>query len=194
MTDFYGNKTFSIHDRPSNRHLPNAVLWFMNEQMGEAYTIKEINPFLHNHHTSLWKYDQWFKFDIISLICNTLTTVNAFALSVAGVLWLSVVSEMLYIVLLIVGFSLMCLELVHSSTSNMIDGLKVNAFAAIFTVLSGTEGLLKTTSARRQKQLWDPGYCFVCKGQECSQSSCPDNEKLHGEHRAQMRFFPGHMT
>lgn len=50
-------------------------------------------------------------------------------------LWLSLVSEMLYIVLLLVGFSLMCLELVHSS--NVIDGLKLNAFAAVFTVLSG---------------------------------------------------------
>ncbi|XP_042159861.1 germ cell-specific gene 1-like protein [Oncorhynchus tshawytscha] len=49
---------------------------------------------------------------------------------------------MLYIVLLIVGFSLMCLELVHSSTSNMIDGLKLNAFAAIFTVLSGLLGMV----------------------------------------------------
>lgn len=54
----------------------------------------------------------------------------------AGMLWLSVISEMLYIVLLVVGFSLMCLELVHSS--NVIDGLKLNAFAAVFTVLSGT--------------------------------------------------------
>lgn len=50
-------------------------------------------------------------------------------------LWLSLVSEMLYIVLLVVGFSLMCLELIHSS--NVIDGLKLNAFAAVFTVLSG---------------------------------------------------------
>lgn len=50
-------------------------------------------------------------------------------------LWLSLVSEMLYIVLLVVGFSLMCLELIHSS--NIIDGLKLNAFAAVFTVLSG---------------------------------------------------------
>uniref|UniRef100_A0A3B3ZWU4 Germ cell-specific gene 1-like protein n=1 Tax=Periophthalmus magnuspinnatus TaxID=409849 RepID=A0A3B3ZWU4_9GOBI len=49
-------------------------------------------------------------------------------------LWLSLVSEMLYIVLLVVGFSLMCLELVHSN--NIIDGLKLNAFAAVFTVLS----------------------------------------------------------
>ncbi|MEQ2309310.1 Germ cell-specific protein 1-like protein [Ameca splendens] len=55
--------------------------------------------------------------------------------SLPGVLWLSVVSEVLYILLLVVGFSLMCLELFHSS--NVIDGLKLNAFAAVFTVLSG---------------------------------------------------------
>ncbi|XP_062304064.1 germ cell-specific gene 1-like protein [Osmerus eperlanus] len=57
-----------------------------------------------------------------------------------GVLWLSVISEMLYIVLLFVGFSLMCLELGHSS--NVIDGLKLNAFAAVFTVLSGLLGMV----------------------------------------------------
>ncbi|XP_054848302.1 germ cell-specific gene 1-like protein isoform X2 [Eublepharis macularius] len=57
-----------------------------------------------------------------------------------GVLWLSVVSEVLYIVLLVVGFSLMCLELVHSN--NLIDGLKLNAFAAVFTVLSGLLGMV----------------------------------------------------
>lgn len=45
------------------------------------------------------------------------------------------VSEVLYILLLVVGFSLMCLELFHSSS--VIDGLKLNAFAAVFTVLSG---------------------------------------------------------
>lgn len=47
---------------------------------------------------------------------------------------------MLYILLLVVGFSLMCLELFHSS--NVIDGLKLNAFAAVFTVLSGKAGAL----------------------------------------------------
>ncbi|XP_042294012.1 uncharacterized protein LOC121914562 isoform X2 [Sceloporus undulatus] len=57
-----------------------------------------------------------------------------------GVLWLSVVSEVLYIVLLVVGFSLMCLELIHSN--NVIDGLKLNAFAAVFTVLSGLLGMV----------------------------------------------------
>uniref|UniRef100_A0A8L0DK48 Germ cell-specific gene 1-like protein n=1 Tax=Oncorhynchus mykiss TaxID=8022 RepID=A0A8L0DK48_ONCMY len=59
---------------------------------------------------------------------------------VPGVLWLSVVSEVLYIMLLVVGFSLMCLELFHSS--NVIDGLKLNAFAAVFTVLSGLLGMV----------------------------------------------------
>ncbi|XP_058510070.1 germ cell-specific gene 1-like protein [Solea solea] len=57
-----------------------------------------------------------------------------------GVLWLSVVSEVLYILLLVVGFSLMCLELFHSS--DVIDGLKLNAFAAVFTVLSGLLGMV----------------------------------------------------
>uniref|UniRef100_A0A8D0BPB7 Germ cell-specific gene 1-like protein n=1 Tax=Salvator merianae TaxID=96440 RepID=A0A8D0BPB7_SALMN len=57
-----------------------------------------------------------------------------------GVLWLSVVSEVLYILLLVVGFSLMCLELLHSR--NVMDGLKLNAFAAVFTVLSGLLGMV----------------------------------------------------
>ncbi|KAM9746262.1 germ cell-specific gene 1-like protein [Menidia menidia] len=57
-----------------------------------------------------------------------------------GVLWLSVVSEGLYILLLLVGFSLMLLELFHST--NIIDGLKLNAFAAVFTVLSGLLGMV----------------------------------------------------
>ncbi|XP_077172296.1 germ cell-specific gene 1-like protein isoform X2 [Paroedura picta] len=57
-----------------------------------------------------------------------------------GVLWLSVASEVLYIVLLVVGFSLMCLELARSN--HLIDGLKLNAFAAVFTVLSGLLGMV----------------------------------------------------
>ncbi|OCT61445.1 hypothetical protein XELAEV_18047469mg [Xenopus laevis] len=57
-----------------------------------------------------------------------------------GVLWLSVVSEVLFIVLLVVGFSLMCLEFFQSN--NVVDGLKLNAFAAVFTVLSGLLGMV----------------------------------------------------
>ncbi|OCT72970.1 germ cell-specific gene 1-like protein isoform X1 [Xenopus laevis] len=57
-----------------------------------------------------------------------------------GVLWLSVISEFLYIILLSLGFLLMCLE--FFSSSNFIDGLKMNAFAAIITVLSGLLGMV----------------------------------------------------
>lgn len=71
---------------------------------------------------------------IAALVCVFVYN-RAVCVALAGVLWLSVVSEVLYILLLVVGFSLMCLELFHSS--NVIDGLKLNAFAAVFTVLSG---------------------------------------------------------
>ncbi|XP_023249592.1 germ cell-specific gene 1-like protein [Seriola lalandi dorsalis] len=70
-----------------------------------------------------------------------------------GVLWLSVVSEVLYILLLVVGFSLMCLELFHSS--NVIDGLKLNAFAAVFTVLSVSLG-----PEDWRPHSWDYGWSF----------------------------------
>ncbi|XP_055509702.1 germ cell-specific gene 1-like protein [Leucoraja erinacea] len=57
-----------------------------------------------------------------------------------GVLWLSIVAEILYILLLVIGLSLMCIEICHYT--NVIDGLKLNAFAAIFTVLSGLLGMV----------------------------------------------------
>uniref|UniRef100_A0A8D0GTN3 Germ cell-specific gene 1-like protein n=1 Tax=Sphenodon punctatus TaxID=8508 RepID=A0A8D0GTN3_SPHPU len=57
-----------------------------------------------------------------------------------GVLWLSVISEFLYIILLSIGFLLMCLDAVYFAS--FIDGLKINAFAAIITVLSGLLGMV----------------------------------------------------
>ncbi|XP_043925648.1 germ cell-specific gene 1-like protein [Protopterus annectens] len=57
-----------------------------------------------------------------------------------GVLWLSIVAEVLYIILLVTGASLMSIEICHYTT--VIDGLKLNAFAAIFTVLSGLLGMV----------------------------------------------------
>uniref|UniRef100_A0A3Q4BY70 Uncharacterized protein n=1 Tax=Mola mola TaxID=94237 RepID=A0A3Q4BY70_MOLML len=50
------------------------------------------------------------------------------------VLWLCIVAECLYILLLATGGILMSIEVCHFG--NVIDGLKLNAFAAIFTVLS----------------------------------------------------------
>ncbi|XP_078388083.1 germ cell-specific gene 1-like protein [Cetorhinus maximus] len=57
-----------------------------------------------------------------------------------GILWLSVVSEVLYIVLLSISFLLMGLDLCFSG--NPTCGLKLNAFAAIFSVLSGLLGMV----------------------------------------------------
>uniref|UniRef100_UPI00358E938E germ cell-specific gene 1-like protein n=1 Tax=Myxine glutinosa TaxID=7769 RepID=UPI00358E938E len=57
-----------------------------------------------------------------------------------GVLLLSMVSETLYLALLAVGFGLMCME--RCRATNVIEGLKLNAFAAVFTVLSGLLGMV----------------------------------------------------
>uniref|UniRef100_A0A3B4U6X8 Germ cell-specific gene 1-like protein n=1 Tax=Seriola dumerili TaxID=41447 RepID=A0A3B4U6X8_SERDU len=57
-----------------------------------------------------------------------------------GVLWLCIVAECLYILLLATGGILMSVEVCHFG--NVIDGLKLNAFAAIFTVLSGLLGMV----------------------------------------------------
>ncbi|KAK6301793.1 germ cell-specific gene 1-like protein [Coregonus clupeaformis] len=57
-----------------------------------------------------------------------------------GVLWLCIVAECLYILLLATGGMLMSIEACH--LGNVIDGLKLNAFAAIFTVLSGLLGMV----------------------------------------------------
>ncbi|XP_055746400.1 germ cell-specific gene 1-like protein isoform X2 [Salvelinus fontinalis] len=60
--------------------------------------------------------------------------------NMTGVLWLCIVSECLYILLLATGGILMSIEACH--LGNVIDGLKLNAFAAIFTVLSGLLGMV----------------------------------------------------
>ncbi|XP_045316153.1 germ cell-specific gene 1-like protein isoform X2 [Leopardus geoffroyi] len=90
-----------------------------------------------NFHTGIW-YSCEEELSGLGETCRSF--IDLAPASEKGVLWLSVVSEVLYILLLVVGFSLMCLELFHSS--NVIDGLKLNAFAAVFTVLSGLLGMV----------------------------------------------------
>ncbi|XP_024089562.1 germ cell-specific gene 1-like protein isoform X1 [Pongo abelii] len=90
-----------------------------------------------NFHTGIW-YSCEEELSGLGEKCRSF--IDLAPASEKGVLWLSVVSEVLYILLLVVGFSLMCLELFHSS--NVIDGLKLNAFAAVFTVLSGLLGMV----------------------------------------------------
>ena len=52
-------------------------------------------------------------------------------------LWLSVISEFTYIGLLATGFLLMCVESICLCARREMNALKINAYAAICTVLSG---------------------------------------------------------
>ncbi|KFV55516.1 Germ cell-specific 1, partial [Tyto alba] len=57
-----------------------------------------------------------------------------------GILWLSLGSEMLYISLLLISFILLMVEMLH--IGNPVCGLKLNAFAAVSSVLSGLLGMV----------------------------------------------------
>ncbi|KAL4658689.1 germ cell-specific gene 1-like protein [Arapaima gigas] len=91
-----------------------------------------------------------------------------------GVLWLSMVSEFLYIGLLAAGFLLMWLEVLYECSHKEMCALKVNSFAAICTVLSGLIGMVAhmmyttvfqmTVSVGPEDwkpQSWDYGWSFV---------------------------------
>ncbi|KAG2460550.1 germ cell-specific gene 1-like protein [Polypterus senegalus] len=101
-----------------------------------------------------------------------------------GVLWLCIVAECLYILLLVTGGILMSIEICHYT--NVIDGLKLNAFAAIFTVLSGLLGMVAhmmfTTAFQLtvslgpedwRPQTWDYGwsYCLAWGSFTCCMAS-----------------------
>lgn len=67
-----------------------------------------------------------------------------FSCPLSGVLWLSVISEFMYIGLLAMGFLLMWVEAICLCAKREMNALKINAFAAMCTVLSGRgEGLQK---------------------------------------------------
>uniref|UniRef100_A0A8B9PWK1 GSG1 like 2 n=1 Tax=Apteryx owenii TaxID=8824 RepID=A0A8B9PWK1_APTOW len=57
-----------------------------------------------------------------------------------GVLWLSIIAELLYIILLLAGAILMSIEVCYYTAA--IDGLKINAFSAVVTVLAGLLGMV----------------------------------------------------
>ncbi|KFW87263.1 Germ cell-specific 1, partial [Manacus vitellinus] len=60
--------------------------------------------------------------------------------SCCRILWLSLGSEMLYISLLLISFILLTVEMLH--TGNPVCGMKLNAFAAVSSVLSGLLGMV----------------------------------------------------
>ncbi|XP_033831300.1 germ cell-specific gene 1-like protein [Periophthalmus magnuspinnatus] len=91
-----------------------------------------------------------------------------------GVLWLSVYSEFTYIGLLAMGFLLMCIECLCLCAKREMNALKINAFAAMCTVLSGMMGMVAhmmyTTVFQMtvsigpkdwRPQSWDYGWSFA---------------------------------
>ncbi|XP_026156838.1 germ cell-specific gene 1-like protein [Mastacembelus armatus] len=91
-----------------------------------------------------------------------------------GVLWLSVISEFMYIGLLAMGFLLMCVEVICLCARREMNALKINAFAAMCTVLSGMMGMVAhmmyTTVFQMtvsigpkdwRPQSWDYGWSFA---------------------------------
>ncbi|XP_005933782.1 germ cell-specific gene 1-like protein [Haplochromis burtoni] len=91
-----------------------------------------------------------------------------------GVLWLSVISEFMYIGLLAMGFLLMCVEALCLCAKREMNALKINAFAAMCTVLSGMMGMVAhmmyTTVFQMtvsigpkdwRPQSWDYGWSFA---------------------------------
>ncbi|XP_010895211.1 germ cell-specific gene 1-like protein [Esox lucius] len=91
-----------------------------------------------------------------------------------GVLWLSVVSECVYIGLLAMGFLLMWVEVLCLCGHKEMYALKINSFAAICTVLSGLMGMVAhmmyTTVFQMtvsigpkdwRPQSWDYGWSFA---------------------------------
>ncbi|XP_076023702.1 germ cell-specific gene 1-like protein [Genypterus blacodes] len=91
-----------------------------------------------------------------------------------GVLWLSVISECMYIGLLAMGFLLMCVEAMCLCAKREMNALKINAFAAMCTVLSGMMGMVAhmmyTTVFQMtvsigpkdwRPQTWDYGWSFA---------------------------------
>lgn len=65
------------------------------------------------------------------------TLENAFHLLPPGVLWFSVICEFMYIGLLAMGFLLMCVEAMCLCAEKEMGSLKINAYAAMCTILSG---------------------------------------------------------
>uniref|UniRef100_A0A673IFQ1 Germ cell-specific gene 1-like protein n=1 Tax=Sinocyclocheilus rhinocerous TaxID=307959 RepID=A0A673IFQ1_9TELE len=90
---------------------------------------------LRKFHTGIW-----FSCEQNGLSESPSIHTSLLSLISSGVLWLCIVAECLYILLLATGGILMSIEVCHFG--NVIEGLKLNAFAAIFTVLSGLLGMV----------------------------------------------------
>ncbi|XP_041665795.1 germ cell-specific gene 1-like protein [Cheilinus undulatus] len=126
-----------------------------------------------------------------------------------GVLWLSVISEFMYIGLLSMGFLLMWVEAICLCAKREMNALKINAFAAMCTVLSGMMGMVAhmmyTTVFQMtvsigpkdwRPQSWDYGWSFAmawlsfscCMAAAVATLNSYTKTLIEMKHRARMRL------
>ncbi|KAK9527173.1 hypothetical protein VZT92_015830 [Zoarces viviparus] len=126
-----------------------------------------------------------------------------------GVLWLSVISEFTYIGLLAMGFLLMCVEVICLCAKREMNALKINAFAAMCTVLSGLMGMVAhmmyTTVFQLtvsigpkdwRPQTWDYSWSFAmawlsfscCMGAAVATLNSYTKTLIEMRHRARVRL------
>ncbi|KAI9536151.1 hypothetical protein NQZ68_036249 [Dissostichus eleginoides] len=126
-----------------------------------------------------------------------------------GVLWLSVISEFTYIGLLAMGFLLMCVEVICLCAKREMNALKINAYAAMCTVLSGLMGMVAhmmyTTVFQMtvsigpkdwRPQTWDYGWSFAmawlsfscCMGAAVATLNSYTKTLIEMKHRARVRL------
>ncbi|XP_060915931.1 germ cell-specific gene 1-like protein [Labrus mixtus] len=126
-----------------------------------------------------------------------------------GVLWLSVISEFMYIGLLAMGFLLMWVEAICLCAKREMNALKINAYAAMCTVLSGLMGMMAhmmyTTVFQMtvsigpkdwRPQSWDYGWSFAmawlsfscCMAAAVATLNSYTKTLIEMKHRARMRL------
>uniref|UniRef100_A0A3Q2Z511 Si:ch211-232m10.6 n=1 Tax=Hippocampus comes TaxID=109280 RepID=A0A3Q2Z511_HIPCM len=123
------------------------------------------------------------------------------------VLWLSVISEFMYIGLLAMGFLLMWLEAICLCAKREMNALKINAFAAMCTVLSmmGMVAHMMYTTVFQmtvsigpkdwRPQTWDYGWSFLawlsfscCMAAAVATLNSYTKTIIEMKHRARMRL------
>ncbi|XP_030203791.1 germ cell-specific gene 1-like protein [Gadus morhua] len=130
-----------------------------------------------------------------------------------GVLWLSVISEFTYIGLLATGFLLMCVESICLCARREMNALKINAYAAMCTVLSGLMGMMAhmmyTTVFQMtvsigpkdwRPQTWDYSWSFAmawlsfscCMAAAVATLNSYTKTLIEMKHRARVRLEDAH--
>ncbi|XP_072550412.1 germ cell-specific gene 1-like protein [Salminus brasiliensis] len=101
------------------------------------YETGEEKFLMRKFHTGIW-FSCEQAVDLVGFSCREFLEITPD--HERGVLWLCIVGECLYISLLFTGGTLMAVEMCHCC--NMMNRLKLNAFAALFTALSGLFGMV----------------------------------------------------